>query len=148
MSAPARTAREVDLRFPGPDRDLAATLALPTAAAGPFPAAVLVSGSGPVDRNSDTPKLAIGATRQLAHALAAARIASLRHDKRGVGQSRLRRDGTTEDDNGWKRAGLFDNADDVAAASTALAARPGAPAADASPATRAETTTTTSPATS
>lgn len=123
MSAPAGTVREVELRFPGPDRDLAATLALP-AGAGPVPAAVLVSGSGPVDRNSDAPKLAIDSTRQLAHALAAAGIASLRYDKRGVGQSRLLRDATTEDSNGWKRVGLFDNADDVAAAFTALAARP------------------------
>jgi alpha-beta hydrolase superfamily lysophospholipase len=124
MSAPsARGVREVELRFPGPDRDLAATLALPDGA-GPFPAAVLVSGSGPVDRDSNAPQLAIDSTRQLAHALARAGIASLRYDKRGVGASRLLRDGSTEDRNGWKRAGLFDNAADVAAAFTALAARP------------------------
>ncbi|MCU1669913.1 MAG: alpha/beta hydrolase fold protein [Blastococcus sp.] len=123
MSAPLPAGgREVELRFPGLDRDLAGTLTLP-AGTGPFPAAVLVSGSGPVDRNSNAPRLAIEATRQLAHALARAGIASLRYDKRGVGASRLRRDGITEGKDGWKRAGLFDNADDVAAAFAALAGR-------------------------
>jgi uncharacterized protein len=69
--------REVELRFPGPDRDLAGTLALPEGA-GTFPAAVLVSGSGPVDRDCNAPKLAIDSTRHLAQALARAGIASLR----------------------------------------------------------------------
>ena len=117
------TVREVELRFPGPDRDLAGTLALP-AGSGPFPAAVLISGSGPVDRDSNAAKLPIDSTRQLAHALARAGIASLRYDKRGVADSRLLRDGTTEGKDGWLRVGLFDNADDVAAAYTALADRP------------------------
>ncbi len=114
--------REVPLRFPGPDRELAGALTVPEGD-GPFPAAVLVSGSGPVDRNSNAPRMPIDSTRQLAHALARAGTASLRYDKRGVGESRLLRDGTTEGRNGWKRAGLFDNADDTAAAFTALATR-------------------------
>ncbi|GAA1775342.1 alpha/beta hydrolase family protein [Luedemannella helvata] len=118
----ATAMHEVELRFPGPDRDLAGTLTLP-AGTGPFPAAVLVSGSGPVDRDSNAAKMPIDSTRQLAHALARAGIASLRYDKRGVGDSRLLRDGTMEDKNGWLRVGLFDNADDVAAAFAALAAR-------------------------
>lgn len=124
MSDPgAATPRQVELRFAGPDRDLAGTLTLPVGD-GSFPAAVLVCGSGPIDRDSNAPRLPIDATRQLAHALARAGIASLRYDKRGVAQSRLLRDGTTEDKDGWKRAGLFDNADDVAAAYAALATRP------------------------
>lgn len=114
--------REVRLRFPGPDRDLAGTLALPVGE-GRFPAAVLVSGSGPLDRDGNASKLAIDSTRQLAVALADAGIASLRFDKRGVGESRLVRNGTTEGKDDWKRAGLFDNADDVAAAFAALTAR-------------------------
>ena len=124
MTAPApASARELEIRFPGPDRDLSGTLTLPEGG-GRCPAAVLVSGSGPLDRNSNAPRLAIDSARQLAHALAGLGVASLRYDKRGVGDSRLRRDGTTEGKNGWLRAGLFDNADDVAAAFTALAARP------------------------
>ncbi|WP_222268736.1 alpha/beta hydrolase family protein [Modestobacter marinus] len=123
MSADTLTPREVQLRFPGPDRDLAGALTVPEGD-GPLPAAVLVSGSGPLDRNSNAPRMPIDSTRQLAHALARAGIASLRYDKRGVGESRLLRDGTTEGRNGWKRAGLFDNADDTAAAFSALATRP------------------------
>lgn len=114
---------EVDVRVPGPDRDLAATVALP-AGPGPFPAALLVTGSGPVDRDTNHPRLHIDATRQLAHALARAGVASLRYDKRGVGASRVRRDGTDEGKNGWKHAGFVDNADDAEAAFAALAERP------------------------
>ena len=120
MSVPVR---EVDLRFAGPDRDLAGTLTLPDAA-GRVPAVLLVTGSGPLDRDSNARKLAIDSTRQLAHALADAGVATLRYDKRGVGGSRQRRDGTIESKTGWKRAGLFGNADDVIAAFTALADRP------------------------
>ncbi|MET0764597.1 MAG: alpha/beta fold hydrolase [Blastococcus sp.] len=115
--------RGLDVRFPGPDRELAGTLTVPDGV-GRFPAAVLVSGSGPVDRNSDAPRMPLGIARQLANALAGVGVASLRYDKRGVGDSRRLRDGTVEAKNGWKRAGLFDNADDVAAAFTALAVRP------------------------
>jgi pimeloyl-ACP methyl ester carboxylesterase len=52
--------------------------------------------------------------RQLATALAAAGLASLRYDKRGVG-------GSPGD---WRAAGLSDNVDDLAAARDTLAARP------------------------
>jgi pimeloyl-ACP methyl ester carboxylesterase len=75
---------------------------------------VLVSGSGPLDRNSDHPKIGFGVSRDLAAALAAAGIASLRFDKRGVGLTDL----------DWRSAGLEDNADDVAAAVRALQDRP------------------------
>ncbi|GGI06310.1 alpha/beta hydrolase family protein [Egicoccus halophilus] len=51
------------------------------------PAALLIPGSGQVDRDSDHRKLPLGVTRELATALAEAGIASLRFDKRGVGAS-------------------------------------------------------------
>ncbi|GAA2395523.1 alpha/beta hydrolase [Dactylosporangium salmoneum] len=112
-----------ELRFPGPDRDLAGTLTVPTGP-GPFPAALLLSGSGPLDRDSNHARMRIDVTAQLAAALTAAGFATLRYDKRGVGASRLLRDGTTEPADAWKRAGLHDNAADASAALSALAARP------------------------
>ena len=54
---------------------------------GPFPAVVLVAGSGPTDRDWNSPLLpgANGSARLLAEALAGAGIASLRYDKRASG---------------------------------------------------------------
>jgi len=54
---------------------------------GPFPAAVMVAGSGPTDRDWNSPLLpgSNGSARLLAHALAGAGIASLRYDKRAAG---------------------------------------------------------------
>jgi pimeloyl-ACP methyl ester carboxylesterase len=49
--------------------------------------AVLVSGSGPIDRNSDHKRLALRVMALLADALAAHGWASVRYDKRGVGAS-------------------------------------------------------------
>ncbi|MBB2903620.1 hypothetical protein FHR75_004463 [Kineococcus radiotolerans] len=81
---------------------------------GLFPAVLLVPGSGPVNRDSDHPRARLGITRQFAHALAQAGVASLRYDKRGVGAS-------TGD---FKSTGLHENADDAGAALAALSARP------------------------
>ena len=49
--------------------------------------AVLIPGSGPIDRNGDAAKLAIGIQRQLAEGLGEQGFASIRWDKRGVGES-------------------------------------------------------------
>lgn len=104
---------ELDVRFASGDQTLAGSLRLP-AGPGPFPAVLLITGSGPLDRNSDYRKLRIGVSRQLAEALAARGIASLRYDKRGVGGST----GT------FLNAGLYDNVADARVALDALAARP------------------------
>lgn len=73
-----------DVRFDNGDVSLAGTLVVPDGA-GPFPAVVLVSGSGPQDRNDTLvghqPFLV------LADAFARRGIASLRYDDRGVGGS-------------------------------------------------------------
>lgn len=64
-----------------------------TEAARPVAAALLISGSGRVDRNSDA-RLPLGRTLRLevsgslAKALASAHVSSLRYDKRGIGASR------------------------------------------------------------
>src|SRR5579872_823078 len=54
---------------------------------GPFPAVVMVAGSGPTDRDWNSPLLPgpNGSARLLAEALARAGIASLRYDKRASG---------------------------------------------------------------
>src|ERR1700730_14523139 len=54
---------------------------------GPFPAVVMVAGSGPTDRDWNSPLLpgTNGSARLLAEALASAGIASLRYDKRASG---------------------------------------------------------------
>ena len=94
---------------------LAGTLTLPEGSGpGPHPAVVLLHGSGPLDREGNTPKLRVDLAAPLAEALAAEGIATLRYDRRGVG-------GTPGD---WRAAGFFGNRLDGAAAVRALAARP------------------------
>lgn len=67
---------------------LCGTLLLP-AGPGPWPAALLVAGSGPTDRDGNNPLLPapFDNLKRLAEALAGRGIASLRYDKRGVGAS-------------------------------------------------------------
>lgn len=75
-----------DVAFTSADgTHLAGTLTAPNSGQGPFPAVVLVAGSGPQDRNE-----AIGPNRiflQLSNALSNAGFVVLRYDKRGIGQS-------------------------------------------------------------
>jgi uncharacterized protein len=104
--------RELSVRVDGVV-PLAGTLTLPDAP-GPVPAVAIASGSGPLDRDSNHRRVRFDVARRLAHALGAGGLASLRYDKRGVGES----------PGDWRRAGLFDNVGDLAAAVTALAARP------------------------
>ncbi|NCT90483.1 alpha/beta hydrolase [Cellulomonas sp. APG4] len=91
----------------------AGTLATP-AGTGPFAAALVVPGSGPVDRDSNHKRMPLGITRELAEALTAAGVATLRYDKRGVG--------ATPGD--WREAGFDTTTDDVRTALAALRARP------------------------
>jgi len=80
---------EVAVRFPSAAGaadavELAGTFAAPSGRSNP-PVAVLVSGTGPIDR--DVTFVGHALFRVLAHSLAQAGIASLRFDKRGVGES-------------------------------------------------------------
>ena len=104
--------REEEVSVPSADGvTLAATLTVPDGP-GPFPAVVLVTGSGPQDRDQ---ALAGHRTfRVLADHLARRGVAVLRYDDRGVGRSTGAFNGAT----------TADFARDAQAAAEALAARP------------------------
>lgn len=51
------------------------------------PVAIIIAGSGPTDRNCNNPSMTNDAYKKLAHELAAAGIASIRYDKRGIAES-------------------------------------------------------------
>jgi len=100
----------MELSFTG----LSGTLTVPATGAGPWPTVLLLTGSGPLDRDSNHKKMRFGVTAQLAAALAEAGVASFRYDKRGVGASA----------GDWRANGLWDNVDDAAAAIAMLRERP------------------------
>jgi len=101
--------REEEVSFDSARHRLFGTLTVPPGD-GPFPAVLLLTGSGPIDRDSNHKKMRFDVSRQLAMALARVGVASYRFDKRGVGQS----------PGDWREAGLNDNVDDAAAALTVL----------------------------
>jgi pimeloyl-ACP methyl ester carboxylesterase len=105
--------REENVRIPG-DPPLYGTLTRPDSE-GPVPGVVIASGSGPLDRDSNHRRARFDVARQLAHALADAGLASLRYDKRGVGES----------PGDWRAAGLSDNVDDLGRARDTLAGASG-----------------------
>lgn len=109
--APAYASSEVSFENEAAGATLAGTLTIPHGK-GPFPAVVLVHGSGPIDRDSTVfghkPFLV------LADYLSRQGIAVLRYDKRGVGKSTGNRNEAT----------TLDLADDAAAALRFLRARP------------------------
>jgi len=102
----------IPLDFPSGSLSLEGTLTTPHTS--PGPAALLISGSGPIDRNSNSQHLAINIMGELATHLEASGIASLRYDKRGIGNS----------DGDYLASGLHDNIADAQAALVALRSRP------------------------
>ena len=102
----------IDISIPSDGVSLRGTLQLPDAETRPA-AALLISGSGPLDRDSNWKRMKVDVMRQVATHLAAAGVASLRYDKRGVGES----------GGDYRSAGLHDNIADASAALTALRAR-------------------------
>lgn len=105
--------REVQVSFSGPGGKLSGTLALPDGEA-PHAAVLLLPGSGPIDRDADHRRLKLGISRDLARALAAGGVASLRYDKRGVGGS----------DGNFLATGMSDNIADGDAALAWLREQP------------------------
>jgi hypothetical protein len=100
--------RDLSIPVPGTDVVLAATLSLPEGE-GPFPGVVLISGSGPQDRDANLP-FGHKPFLVLADQLTRRGLAVLRYDDRGVGDSSGAFDGATS----------RDFAADAAAALTAL----------------------------
>ena len=53
-----------------------------------YPVALIIAGSGPTDRNGNNPMMKNNSLKMLAEVLAKNGIASLRYDKRGIGESK------------------------------------------------------------
>lgn len=96
LSASAQTQTEETLRYTitqpaNATLTLEGTLTMPAGAKGPVPVILLIAGSGPTDRNSNSaiPGFdSINTFRQLAESLAKQGIAVFRYDKRGTGTNR------------------------------------------------------------
>jgi pimeloyl-ACP methyl ester carboxylesterase len=76
--------RSEDVRFESDGVTLAGTFVDPDSAR---TSALILTGSGQLDRNSNGPKLNLNINSAIADALAARGISSLRYDKRGAGES-------------------------------------------------------------
>jgi hypothetical protein len=86
MTDPLSYRESTEVSWPLDSTTVYGTLVRPSGP-GPFPAVVMVAGSGPTDRDWNSPLLpgTNGSARLLAEALARAGIASLRYDKRASG---------------------------------------------------------------
>ena len=72
------------------------TLTVPAGTTAPVPVALIIAGSGPTDRDGNSAAgLGAASYRLLAHALAEAGVATLRVDKRGIGESTAAYDRST-----------------------------------------------------
>ncbi|MGV0919100.1 alpha/beta hydrolase [Empedobacter falsenii] len=65
------------------------TLCLPQNVKSKIPIVLLISGSGPTDRNGNNNMMINNSLKYLAHSLAEKGIASIRYDKRGIGESSI-----------------------------------------------------------
>lgn len=77
-----------DITFQSGHLELAGTVTVPRNGQKSHPAAIIISGSGPQDRNGVTPELKFSVQyKALANALSNSGILVLRYDERGVGES-------------------------------------------------------------
>lgn len=102
---------ENKISFNSGDIRLAGTMTLPLED-GIFPCVLMIHGSGPLDRDENTPHMRIDAFNTIARHLAQNGVASLRYDKRGCGES----------GGSFDAAGFYDLAQDGMAAYRFLAA--------------------------
>ena len=84
QAAPAGADSPVEIAVPG--GKVMGSLVMPSPVSGQVPVALIIAGSGPTDRDGNSPliKGKNNSLRMLAEALAAQGIASVRYDKRGV----------------------------------------------------------------
>lgn len=102
---------ENEIAFNSGDIRLAGTMCLPSDD-GVFPCVLMIHGSGPLDRDENTPQMKLGAFNTIAHHLVKKGVASLRYDKRGCGES----------GGSFDAAGFYDLAQDGMAAYRFLSA--------------------------
>jgi pimeloyl-ACP methyl ester carboxylesterase len=90
LSAHAQT--ETPVAYKGLSAAISGTMSMPDNASGKIPVVLIISGTGTLDRDGNSEKLNIksNAYKLLAQDLAKSGIASLRYDKRRVGQSQMR----------------------------------------------------------
>lgn len=86
----AKTYRSTDIKLAGKDVTLSGTL-FEQPGAGKKKAVLIIAGSGPTDRDGNSPLLPgqNNSLLDLADSLSETGIATLRYDKRGIGQSRM-----------------------------------------------------------
>jgi len=78
---------ELNLTLKTETGNIEGTLMYPSAPI-PVPVALIIAGSGPTDRNGNSPMMTNNSLKMLATELASVGIASLRYDKRGISQSK------------------------------------------------------------
>ncbi len=89
-ATPAIGLEDRDVEFVSGDITLHGSLMAPSTATSPGPGALIISGSGPTDRNGNNPGLAtLNTNLNLAETLAAQGVTSLRYDKLGSGVTGL-----------------------------------------------------------
>jgi alpha-beta hydrolase superfamily lysophospholipase len=101
------------IRFASGDTMLGGTLVTPGLGEPVRGAAVVLTGSGALDRDGSQQRAPLDVSRQLAASLAATGVATLRYDKRGIGTS----------GGDYLATGFHDNVDDARAALQTLASR-------------------------
>lgn len=97
--------QEQEIIIPG-TYSLSGILTLPQQDREKHPVVVMIHGSGDIDRDGNAKQLHINVFKQLSDAIVEKGFATLRYDKRGVGQS----------EGDFYETGLFDLIDDAAAA--------------------------------
>jgi len=105
--------RTNEITFESSQTQLAGTMTRPEGP-GPHAAALVLAGSGPLDRDGNIKRMPLGVSRDLAELLAEWGWASLRFDKRGIGESA----------GDYHRTGFHEELADAEAALTWLKSQP------------------------